>query len=235
MSYVKSHGIESLVDKTARVRRSTATGSRTNPYVTGAAMLDAGFQTGISYVNLPPDARALIRRHTASRFVVEQYHTRSTGGIFSDGNLAMVPSILRLEFALRPRTTFQHPEFSMRITQFVNRQSPEFTQLIAGLSQEELQRLDDYARARESRCQLTMGAINRILVQEEELLLEEAASVDLADNEDSWKCTRQDVTTPSGIDLHVLRVPSWVIVSQQTLEQLRDRLQSVFHMQLEEI
>jgi hypothetical protein len=119
----------------------------------------------------------------------------------------------------------------MRITEIVNQQSPEFTQLIAGLTQEELQRLHDYARARESRCQLTLGGIKRILVQEGHLLLE--TDVD-HDNEDSWKCTGRFLH-PSGIDIYALFVPSWVIVSQQTLEQLRDRLQSVFHMPLEEI
>ncbi len=145
----------------------------------------------------------------------------------------ILPYITRFEFAMGPMTTFSRPDrFSMKITHFVNRQWPEFTQLIAGLSQEERQRLDEWARKLESRCQETFHAIARLLDQKGQLYVVEPA--DYYDGE-NWGCNRSFVTTPYGRSLGVVEVPSWVIVSHKTLKEVREKLQSVFRMELEEI
>ena len=212
-----------------------------NPYTVAVQNL----QPGVRFVDLPPEARALIRHHTRSHFVVEQRWNSNVHGILDSGGHVVIPVIQSIEFQLAPRTTYSHPTFSMKMTQRVDRQSPEFTRLIAGLSvaglseeglttltQEERQRLTNWALEHEKNCQETFHAIARLVVHSGLLLVVEPEGYS---NDENWRCRRRFVRTPGNPDLYVMQVPDWFIVSTQALQEIRQNLQSKFHMQLEQI
>jgi hypothetical protein len=191
------------------------------------------------YVNLTPELRGMIRSHTAARFVVQQSQTVRVSGIV-DGVGIRVPWILRIEFKLMPRTVFSHPEFSMRITEVIDpmyMQSREFEELSAALSQEKLQQFDYFVREREAMNQVTFPAIERLFVRLDtqnkgELLVKVPFGKPRVQHRG---CTEQCFSTPSGMTVGIVTTPVWCAVLRTTWEEVREKLQSVFHMELVEI
>ena len=212
-----------------------------NPYTVD--ILSRGredLQLGLGFVDLLPDVRALIREHTRSHFVVEQRWSSRVFGIVDRDSAVLIPLIQRIEFELAPRTTDSYAKFSMKITQCVDRKSPQFTQLITGLSepglttltQEQRQELNNWAREHEKMCQETFHEIVRLLVQSGKLLVVEPEGYYSGEH---WRCHSRCVRTPGKPDLYVTEVPHWCIVTEQMLQEIRENLPSKFHMQLEEI
>ena len=209
-----------------------------NPYT--VAVLSRDLQPGLGFVDLLPEARALIRHHTRSHFVVEQRWSGKHHGILDRGGYVLIPLIQRMEFELAPRTTYSHPTFSLKMTQRVDRQSPEFTQLITGLSeegfttltQEERQRLTNWALEHDKRCQETFHKIARLVVKSGQLLVVEPKGYY---SDENWRCVSHFIRTPGNPDLYVTDMPDWSIVSMEALQEIRENLQSKFHMQIEEI
>jgi hypothetical protein len=88
-----------------------------NPYT--VAVLSRDLQPGLGFVDLLPDARALIRHHTRSHFVVEQRWSGKNYAILDCDGYVSIPLVQCIEFTLAPRTTYSRATFSMKITQYV--------------------------------------------------------------------------------------------------------------------
>jgi hypothetical protein len=207
------------------------------------------YTVAVGFVDLPPETRALIRHHTRSHFVVEDRWICNVYDILENEDnedvYVRIPLIQRMEFELAPRTTYSHPTFSLKMTKRVDRQSPEFRQLMTGLSeaglseagfttltQEERQRLTNWAHERDEDCQETFHKIARLVVRSGQLLVVEPEGYS---SEENWRCHSRTIRTPGIPDLYVTDMPTWSIVTKQALQEIRENLQSKFHMQLEEI
>jgi hypothetical protein len=143
-----------------------------------------------------------------------------------DDGVVKLPYTLRLEFAKGPKTT---DRLSMKISKCLNRQSPELAQVITRLSQAERHRLDAWASEIERGWQQTFPAVARVLVQSRALLV-------VPYNADAYDHKRTVRTSVTRELLDVIDLPTWCeITSRQVVQELRAKLQSVFHMQLEEI
>ena len=180
----------------------------------------------------------MIRSHTAAHFVVQQSQTVRVNGIV-DGIRISMKWILRIEFKLMPRTVFSHPEFSMRMTEVLDpmyMRSPEFKVLSEALSQEKLQQLDNFVRKREAMNQVTFPAIERLFVRldtqnEGELLVK----VPFGKPRVQHRGCTEECFSRSGMTVRIVTTPVWCAVLRTTWEEVREKLKSVFHMELVEI
>jgi hypothetical protein len=192
-------------------------------------------QPRLGYADLNRDVRSRIRQHTAARFVVEQRETIRMAGIV-DRELIRTPWIRRFEFELKPRTVSSNPQFSMRITDVLDptyRRSREFAELSTRLSPTQLQMFDNNIREDEASKQVTFPSIQRIFVLPRNQELGQFALVEACGEPGVCDRHYRFLTTPSG-SVGVVQTPSWCRVFRSTWEEVHEKLQSLFHMELEE-
>ena len=177
------------------------------------------------YDDLTGDLRVLIRRHTAAEFVVEQ---RSVARRHSQvtRTLLHTPRILRFEFQLKPRTATAYPEISVRITRNLLDPAYRRSREDDELDEAEVREFEEFEVGFATT--ETFSSINKVCV--------------VVDKENSnfghfaffQNTPCHDSSNPHALRERPVRV-TWnkrPRVTRQTWKEVRQKLESVFRMEL---
>jgi hypothetical protein len=165
-------------------------------------------ESQFAWGKLPFDMRKLIRDHTGTSFAMESCYPICLR--FPEVGWTKVPYVARYEFKLRPRDLNKSPEIEFTLTRFLDpafRQSRLFEE--SDVSMQEM--LENNFNFKE-----TFSSISavRLEMRSESVCLFKFVQ------------TREDGTE------HVLKTPFWSRVDHNTIEVVRERLQTMFYTEM---
>jgi len=172
-------------------------------------VIESQFAWGDLLPDMLPDLQEKILEHTATSFAVESYYPIQLR--FSEVGWTEVPYVARYEFKLMPRNLSTSPKIEFTLTRVLD---PAFMQSRLFLESEV--------------CTQEMLVKNFMFEETFSLL----SAVRLEMRSESVGIFRFVQTGAHGEE-HLFRTPFWSRVERNTIEEVREKLETMFHVELD--